>query len=140
MTLNNIPLEVAEPNTGMAKAVLSELLDHMQVLALTGKPHVIDLTSLPMTNSDKQELASLLGKGEVDITLSTIGESLINETAFSGVWWIKHYTSDQKLISELIEITTVPEIIKSHSDDIQHAANELTNIINTDDEQEIRYE
>lgn len=139
MTLTDIPVEVADPNTGMAKAVLSELLDHLQVLANSGNPHVIDLTSLPMTNSDKQELASLLGTGEVNITLSTIGESLIYETAFSGVWWIKHYTSDQKLISELIEITTVPEIIKSHSDDIKHAANELNKIINSD-EQEIRYE
>lgn len=139
MNLLNIPLEISEPNTGMAKAVLSELFEHLQELAVSSKPHMIDLTSLPMTNSDKQELAKLLGQGEVTITLSTIGESLIHETAFSGVWWIKHYTHDQKLISELIEITPVPGIIKSHPDDIQHAADELKKIIDND-EQETRYE
>ena len=135
----NLEIEIAEPKTGMAKAVLNELIEQLQIFADTGKQHIIDLTSLPMTSSDKHELESLLGTGEINITLSTIGESQINETAFSGIWWIKHYTPDRKLISELIEITDVPAIIKSHQDDIKHAANEIKNIINND-EQEIRYE
>lgn len=127
-----LPVEVAEPGTGMARAVLSELVEHLQLLAEQGLQHVIDLTSLPMNSTDKRELEDLLGRGEVSVILSTIGDSQIFETRYSGIWWIKHYTVDQQLISELIEITQIPEIIKSHSDDIQQAADEIKKIIDND--------
>ena len=125
MTSLQIPIEVAAPSTGMAQAILTELVNHMQQLVDTGASHVIDLASLPMSDTDKQELESLLGKGEVTITLHTLGDSHIFETAFSGIWWIKHYTADQHLISELIEIATVPEIIRSHPEDIRKSSQDL---------------
>lgn len=125
----NIALEITEPKTGLTKAVLNELIEQLQIFADTGIPHVIDLTSLPMNTSDKQELQTVLGQGEVNITLSTIGDSLIYETGYSGIWWIKHFTADQVLVSERIEITMFPEIIKSHPDDIQQAAKNIKKII-----------
>lgn len=124
-----IPVEVAGPSTGLAQAVVTELIEHLAVLANSGRLHVIDLTSLPMTGSDKSELERLLGKGEVSITLSTIGDSYIYETAFSGIWWIKHYSADDRLIAELIEVTPIPDIIKSHPDDISKAAIDLAKVI-----------
>lgn len=133
MTSLDIPVEVAGPTTGMVQAILAELNDHLPELASSGKQHVIDLTSLPMTESDKRELETRLGRGELSITLSTIGDSQIFETGYSGVWWVKHYTSEQKLISELIEVTRVPEIILSHPDDIGKSAVELNKIINPDE-------
>ena len=135
----NIAVDVSEPTTGMAQAVFNELVDKLQELAENAKQHVIDISSLPLSDSDKQQLETLLGQGEVQVTLSTIGESRIVETAYSGIWWVKHYTADDKLISELIEITRIPEIIKSHPDDIQHAANAIKKII-VNSEQEMRYE
>lgn len=129
----DLPIEIAQPTTGMAQAILSELIDHLPELASSGTQHVIDLTSLPMTDSDKRELASLLGRGEVSITLSTIGDSQIFETGYSGIWWIKHYTADEKLISELLEITQVPEIIKSHPEDVQASAVALKKLIQPDE-------
>ncbi len=127
--LIDIPVTIAEPSTGMSKAVLSELFEQLLVLEQTGQSHVIDLNSLPMSDSDKQGLEKLLGKGEVSITLSTIGDSQIFETAYSGIWWVKHFSPDEKLLAELIEITIIPEIIKSHPDDIKHAVNALKKII-----------
>ena len=129
----NLPVEVAEPKTGMAQAVFNELVDRLQEFADSGKKHVIDITSLPLTSSDKRELEELLGQGEVQVTLSTIGESQIIETAYSGIWWIKHFTADEKLISELIEITIIPEIIKSHPDDIKQAANNIKAVNNNNE-------
>ncbi|MBC8212087.1 MAG: hydrogenase expression/formation protein [Gammaproteobacteria bacterium] len=123
----NLPIEIAAPSTGMAQAVLHELAGHLQQLIESGKTEVIDLTSLPMSSSDKQQLETQLGKGEVDITLTTIGESRIFETAYSGIWWIRHYTADQHLIAELIEICSVPQIIKSHPADMQQALSRLKN-------------
>lgn len=129
----DIPLEIAEPTSGMAQAILTELYDHLSGLASSGTRHVIDLTSLPMSETDKRELESLLGRGEVSVTLKTIGDSEIFETGYCGIWWIKHYTADKKLISELLEITTVPEIIKSHPDDIKKSVDELMKLIDSDE-------
>jgi hydrogenase-1 operon protein HyaF len=128
-----LPIEIAEPTTGMAQAVLSELANHLPALSSAGTPHVIDLTSLPMNDSDKKELEALLGKGEVSITLSTIGDSQIYETGYNGIWWIKHYSADNQLLSELIEINRVPEIIKSHPDDIKNSIVEIKNLIANDE-------
>lgn len=127
-----IPIEVAEPITGMAQAVLRELIEHLALLANEGDTHVIDLSSLPMTSSDKQQLEKSLGQGEVNISLSTIGESRIYETAYAGIWWIKHYSADEQLISELIEVTTIPEIIKSQIDDIRQSASQIKHTIEKD--------
>ncbi len=139
MKPDDFKVEVIEPKTGMIQAVLSELVEQLQELADHAKQHVIDLSSLPLTTSDKKELEKLLGQGEVQATLSTLGKSQIIETAYHGVWWIKHYSPDEKLLSELIEITSIPEIIKSHPEDIRQAAYEITNIsVNT--EQERRHE
>ncbi|MBT3205548.1 MAG: hypothetical protein HOM14_20530 [Gammaproteobacteria bacterium] len=124
-----IPLEIAEPTTGMVQAVLRELLEHVELLIKSGQQHVIDLTSLPLNDSDKRELKNLLGKGEVSITLSTLGDSKIFETGINGIWWIKHFNPNEQLLAELIEITTIPEIIKSHPDDIEQAAFELKKLI-----------
>ncbi len=129
----NLPIEVAEPRTGMAHAVLSELSDHLPALVDEGKQHVIDLTSLPMTETDKRELQDLLGKGEVSITLSTIGDSQIFETKINGIWWIKHYGADGQLISELIEITRVPDIIKSHSEEIRISIDEIHKLLKSNE-------
>lgn len=129
----NLPVEIAEPSTGMAQAVFNELADRLQAFAEHGDRHVIDLTSLPMTSTDRQQLAEMLGQGEVKITLSTIGDSEIYETAYSGIWWIKHYSADQQLLSELIEVGALPEIVASQPEDIQQAAEAIKNIIDTDE-------
>jgi hydrogenase-1 operon protein HyaF len=122
MSSLNIPIEVAEVETGMAQAIFNELTDYLQQLATDGKTHTIDLSGLPLNGADHERLEQLLGRGEVEITLNTLGDSRIYETAYSGVWWIRHYSADQKLISEFIEISRCPDIIKAHPDDVQAAA------------------
>ena len=128
-----LPVEVTEPATGMARAVLHELAEHLPVLAQDGRSHQIDLTSLPMTSGDMQELASLLGQGEVDISLRTIGESHSYETAYSGIWWVKHYSPDEQLIAELLEVALIPEILKSQATDIEQSATALNQLIEEND-------
>jgi hydrogenase-1 operon protein HyaF len=121
----NIPIEITQASTGMAQAVLFEIAEYLQDLAENGQRHVIDLSSLPMSDVDKQELETLLGTGEVRITLQTIGESSIHETRYSGVWWIKHYNPERQLLSELLEIARIPEIVQSHPEDIRQSAQDI---------------
>ncbi len=121
----NIPIEISPPDSGMSAALISELAEHLQQLASNGTTQTIDLTSLPISDLERRELENTLGRGEVEITLDTIGLSRIHETAFSGIWWIKHYSADDHLIAEQIEVCLVPEIIQSHPQDILQASRQL---------------
>lgn len=125
MTLPGISIKVAEQPTGMAEALMTELQTHLLALAQQDVSNSVDLRSLPMNDADRQQLAKLLGKGEVEISLNTIGKSKIYETSYTGIWWLTHFGDDENILSELIEITHVPEIIISHRDDITVAAQRI---------------
>jgi hydrogenase-1 operon protein HyaF len=128
-----IPIEINHSSSGMAQALFTELAQHLQQLLDQGTEHTIDLFSLPVSDQDKQELEQLLGKGEVEITLTTVGESRIYETAYNGIWWVRHYAADELLISEFIEVSRIPEIIKSHPSDVALSADRMKKIINQDE-------
>lgn len=120
-----VPLEIAGEKSSLSQALLEELAEHLKNYAETGQPHVIDLGSLPISEQDIADLETWLGQGEVDATLTTIGESRVYETKYAGIWWVKHFSPEQKLMSQFIEINDVPEILKCHNDDICHSANAL---------------
>jgi hydrogenase-1 operon protein HyaF len=128
-----IPVEINHGSSGMARALFNELAQHLQQLVDQGNEHTVDLFSLPVTGQDKQELEQLLGKGEVDITLTTVGESRIFETSYNGIWWVRHYAADELLISEFIEVSWIPEIIKSHPSDVALSADRIKKIIQQDE-------
>ena len=129
-----IPVEIGAPSTGMAQAVLAELNEYLTELSFSGRQHVIDLNSLPMTDSDKRELALFLGRGEVAVTLQTMGDSQVFETGYIKLQTpLRIYSADNQLIAELVEITTLPEIIKSHPEDVQASAVELKKLIDSDE-------
>ena len=112
----------------MASALINELSDHLNRLAESGQTHSIDLHSLPLSEADLNELADMLGVGEVKATIKSIGSSSIRETAYSGIWWIIHYGDDGKVLGELIEITQIPEILVTHMDEVKHSAQAMTEL------------
>ncbi len=128
-----IPLEIHHSSSGMARALFNELAQHLQQLVDQDSEHIVDLFNLPISDQDKQELEQLLGKGEVEITLTTVGESRIFETSYNGIWWIRHYAADELLISEFIEVSWIPEIIKSHPSDVALSADRMKKIIQQDE-------
>lgn len=139
MSLSDIPVTV-EPlvrPTGMAHALLREIADHLAALDGSGTEAAIDLSSLPMNSTDIDELKALLGRGEVEVGVETVGRSEFYETTYTGVWWASHYGDDGTKLTERIEITAVPAMIKSHPDDIRNAHRRLRDTLSTD-EQETR--
>jgi len=125
----SLQIEVAQPKTGMARAVLGELLDHLKIFATSGLTRVIDIQGLPLSDADRDELTGLLGEGEVSAQLNSFGQSQINETRYAGIWWLRHYTEDSALLSELIEITDMPDILRSQQADITSAIEHLAQTI-----------
>ena len=75
-----------------------------------------------MTDADRIELDERLGRGEVRVELSVAGTSEVWETAYAGVWWIRHFGSGDRAASEQIAVTRVPEVLLAHPADLHVAA------------------
>jgi hydrogenase-1 operon protein HyaF len=133
-----VKVENAPQPTGVAKALLREIAEHLSTLAASGQGNIIDLSGMPMNETDRQELVEALGRGEVQITISTFGQSEIYETTYPGVWWVTHRGDSGTVLAERIEITPIPEMVKTHPDDIRSACDRLRAATMPEDDQETR--
>ena len=108
--------------TGMSHAILAEIAQRLQALLERNEPSSIDLRSLPMTQADREQLEQALGHGEVHVHLELAGPSDIWETAYAGVWWIRHRGANARIANEEIAVTRIPDILLSQPHDVAAAA------------------
>lgn len=108
-----------------AVALLNEIAALLERFAATGEAAAIDLRSLPMGPLDRAQLEAALGQGEVQATIEADGRSQVRETGVAGVWWLEHRDPRGEVVAELIEVTSVPEILGAAADDIGRAAHIL---------------
>jgi hydrogenase-1 operon protein HyaF len=125
MSLDAIPIHVinappAEAGlSGNAPPLLRELAEQVKHLLASGEPSAIDLSALPLTPADLAWLQDKLGAGEISVTLQANGESTLNETACSGIWWVTHRNEQGVVTSQFLEVAFVPELVKAHPQDVQ---------------------
>lgn len=112
--------------TGNAVPILHEIRHALSKLLECGAETVIDLLSMPMGPGDEARIFDALGRGEVEANLRVLGASTIRETRFSGVWLVEHRNEADEPIACFIEVTHVPSILKSQTQDIQRGLEELT--------------
>lgn len=123
-TFKNIPIKVEDAlpldETAIAKSVLHEIHALTENFLETGQGGAIDLRSLPPLGTvGYQFLKEWLSTGEVSATVEGITRSEARETAFPGVWWITHRNEKDNIVTELIEISHIPDFLLSHKEDIQ---------------------
>jgi len=83
------------------------------------------MKTIPISHDSYQQLQYVLGSGELSATIHALGKSTVRETAISGVWWIIHYNDEDEVIADLIEVTSIPEILTSDRGDMQNSLEEL---------------
>jgi hydrogenase-1 operon protein HyaF len=105
-------------SVGNIRALLTEIAAHLEKLAKNGETGMIALNSLPFAPGEYEQLRQTLGQGEVSARIEAIGPSEIIETRYPGVWWVTHYNVEGDIVADMLEITTIPEIIKSQPGDI----------------------
>jgi hydrogenase-1 operon protein HyaF len=120
--LKGIPIAVADDVTvltlsGNTDPILHEIQSLLNDLVTSGKSASIDLRSMPLLPGDYEKLKEVLGQGEVSATIDAMGPTQVRETAVHGVWWVTHYNSDETIVAEFIEVTTMPEILRTHPAD-----------------------
>lgn len=99
--------------SAVVMALLSEIEAKLDVLAQAGEDASIDLRWLARMPQELALLREALGVGEVSATVSNIGSSLVQETAVPCVWWVSHRNEAGGLLGEFVEITEVPDLLRS---------------------------
>lgn len=113
----------------MIKALQAEIATLMEKYIQTGEEGIIDLRSLPMSPADIKKLEEELGKGEVSATVDVTGLTKIWETQYAGVWWIRSFADEDVITYEQIVVTTIPELLKAHPEDIAASLTELSELV-----------
>ena len=105
--------------------LLHEVKHALEYLIETGKSTVIDLRSIPLAPGEEDKILQVLGRGEVQAQLDALGTSEVYETQYTGAWIVTHYNDEQEIISRFIEVTIMPEILCSQTEDIMAAFSRL---------------
>jgi len=105
-------------SVGNVRALLAEIAECLEKLINDGTTGSIDLKGLPLSPGEYEQLRRILGQGEVSAHIEAIGPSEIIETGYPGVWWVTHFNVEGDIVADMIEVTHIPEILKSQPDDI----------------------
>lgn len=117
--INPLPTQQVDGLSGNADAVLHEIVALLETYTTTGEMGAIDLHSLPLTPADYELLRATLTEGEVHAHINAIGNSDIHETCYPGVWWLTYYNAEDDVVAELLEVTSVPQILKAPEEDMR---------------------
>lgn len=109
--------------------VLNEVRHALKRLIRTGEPTIIDLRGIPFGPGDEQRLLDLLGQGEVQATLDSLGRTSITESRFSGVWLVDHYNSEDERIAFQIEVIDIPDLLRAQVDDMSQSLDRLSTLL-----------
>jgi hydrogenase-1 operon protein HyaF len=103
--------ENLQPLMQQVEQALHELVEH-------GAETVIDLSSMPFSEQDEKDLRARLGAGEVNASVMAFGPTLVQESAFPGVWLVEHQNAEQRRLTLQLVVARVPEILMTPPDDL----------------------
>lgn len=133
--LSEIPIRIEWEKSQQAlqypnvQSLLVEIQHGLEQFYQNGHQRIVDLGSIPMPAFERNKLLQLLGKGEVEVNLSSLGKSEIYETLLSGVWVVKHYDEEEKVSAMFIEVTRIPDIVRSQMDDLESLTDQVQEMI-----------
>lgn len=111
--------------TGNVEPLLHEIRHALKRLASGGEGTTIDLKGLPLAPGEEERIEATLGAGEVHAEVDALGPTLIQETSYPGVWLITHKNADDVVVARFIEVTYIPEMLRSQQADIDAGIDRL---------------
>ena len=119
-------IQISDELTQNVKPLLHEIKHALENLIENGETSIIDLRSIPLAPGEEDRILNTLGRGEAQAQLDALGLSEVTETRYAGVWVVTHYNDEDNIISRFIEVTTIPVILCSQTEDIMTAYSSLT--------------
>lgn len=129
-SLDTIPV-TTEVATGNVEPLLHEIRHALKRLAGGEDGTTIDLKSLPLAPGEEERIEATLGTGEVRAEVDALGPTLIQETSYPGVWLTTHKNADGAVVARFIEVTFIPELLRSQPADIDAGIDRLENELRT---------
>ena len=127
------PIDTTAPESAEdvlnALPILVELQAHLTAYDGSGKQHSINLSLLPLSESEVEFLDTRLGRGPVDILSRGYGKCQVISTRTPNVWWVRYYNSMGTLILNSIEVVAVPEVVAAAGEDLRDSATRLQEIL-----------
>jgi hydrogenase-1 operon protein HyaF len=111
--------------TGNVEPLLHEIRHALKRVAEGKEGTIIDLRALPLAPGEEERIEAVLGEGEVRAELDTLGRTVFQETSYSGVWLVTHRNTEQAVLTRFIEVTRMPELLKSQRADIERGISRL---------------
>jgi len=136
MNQANVPqfnIHVGTELTWNVKPILHEIRHALEKLLNSGESSMIDLRSIPLAPGEEETIINTLGRGEVHARLDVLGPSEVYETQFAGVWLVTHYNENDSIVSRFIEVTEMPDVLKSQPEDVAHSLDELVTELGTEE-------
>jgi len=103
------------------QSILQEITHALHHLIDTGDETVIELGSLPCGLECEELLINMLGKGEVNASLTILGCDVIQETSIHGVWWVYHKDDNNTVQSKALYISYIPSILFAQREDVEYS-------------------
>ena len=125
-------IQLGNALTWNVQPILHEIRHALRRLLDSDQSSIIDLRSIPLAPGEEETLLDTLGCGEVHATLNALGPSEIYETRFAGVWLVTHYNVEENVIGRFIEITRLPDILQSQTEDMTAALEQLQRELDND--------
>jgi len=122
-------IQIDDELTWNVMPLLHEVKHALNNLIKNNKTSIIDLRCIPLAPGEEDKILNILGQGEVKAQLNALGPSEIIETQYTGVWIVTHYNDDNEIIGRFIEITTMPDILRSQTEDVIEACKHLASTL-----------
>lgn len=123
--LGEFTIEIGAACTLNVQPLLHEIRHALAQLLESGQETVIDLRGIPLAPGEEAAIEEALGEGELRASLSALGTSEFQETSYPGVWLVTHYNNDNRIVGKFVEVTTVPALLRSQTEDIAAALRRL---------------
>ena len=136
-SLDDIAVKV-EAATGNVTPLLHEIRHALKRVVDGQEGTTIDLQSLPLAPGEQERIESVLGAGEVRAELDALGPTVIQETSYPGVWLVTHRNTEHEVLARFIEVTRIPELLKSQQADIESGISRLAAELAATDEATIQ--
>ena len=130
---DGLPIDATAPESAgdglNALPILIELQAHLAAYDGSGKQHAINLSLLPLSESEVEFLDTRLGRGPIDILSRGYGKCQVISTQTPNIWWVRYYNSMGTLILNSIEVVAVPEVVTAAAEDLRDSATRLKEIL-----------
>lgn len=109
--------------------ILVELADQRERWLPGQDAHVVNLTLLPLSPDDIAHIDHQLGTGRVVILSRGYGNCRITNTLAANTWRVVYYNSQDKVILNAIEVSTLPEVACAAQEDLADTHERLSEVL-----------